>query len=261
MEKPTASAPAELQGLRGTYLYCVAEGDVDPPFAAAGLEGKEVYAIEYMGLVAIACDCPPSRVEDAARVEKWMIAHQSVVDKAMERFGAVLPFGFGRIIAGDSGGNRVREWLESSHGILKRKLERVRGKAEYGVQVFWDQEIMTRRLMRDNQRIEGLRKEGEEKRGGTAFMHEIKLEKVIKEDLAARANECFRFLYRGVSELCEVKVERVYGSAEGGRMIANISCLLKDTQIKALGEILEKVNDEEGIYVRFTGPWPPYSFV
>jgi hypothetical protein len=31
--------------------------------------------------------------------------------------------------------------------------------------------------------------------------------------------------------------------------------------VKELGEELEKIEGKEGVEVRFTGPWPPYSFV
>jgi len=44
-------------------------------------------------------------------------------------------------------------------------------------------------------------------------------------------------------------------------MLLNLSCLVAKEKIDSLGEELEKINNMEGFSIRFTGPWPPYSFV
>jgi len=41
----------------------------------------------------------------------------------------------------------------------------------------------------------------------------------------------------------------------------NLSCLITINGSRSLGDELEKINVLEGFSVRFTGPWPPYSFV
>jgi hypothetical protein len=41
----------------------------------------------------------------------------------------------------------------------------------------------------------------------------------------------------------------------------NLSCLVDGDKSKDLGEELEAIDKMEGFSVRFTGPWPPYSFV
>ncbi|MDQ1262370.1 MAG: hypothetical protein QG575_1551, partial [Euryarchaeota archaeon] len=38
-------------------------------------------------------------------------------------------------------------------------------------------------------------------------------------------------------------------------------CRVSDEAVKKLGEVLEEINCKEGFYVRFTGPWAPFSFV
>ena len=44
-------------------------------------------------------------------------------------------------------------------------------------------------------------------------------------------------------------------------MLMNLSCLLAREGSKKLGGELEKIDSREGYSVRFTGPWPAYSFV
>ena len=43
-------------------------------------------------------------------------------------------------------------------------------------------------------------------------------------------------------------------------MIANVSLLVADDRVQEIGAILHEVGEEPGVEVRFTGPWPPYTF-
>ena len=47
---------------------------------------------------------------------------------------------------------------------------------------------------------------------------------------------------------------------KGGQMVLNLSLLVARLAIAPIGEYLERVSQEPGVEVRFTGPWPPYSF-
>jgi hypothetical protein len=59
----------------------------------------------------------------------------------------------------------------------------------------------------------------------------------------------------------EIRVEKTKKTDEKNQMLINLSCLVDKERSKELGEELEKINEEKGFAVRFTGPWPPYSFV
>jgi hypothetical protein len=56
-------------------------------------------------------------------------------------------------------------------------------------------------------------------------------------------------------------VEKTKKMDEEKQMLVNLSCLVDMERYKALGEELEKIEQMDGFSVRFTGPWPPYSFV
>ena len=43
-------------------------------------------------------------------------------------------------------------------------------------------------------------------------------------------------------------------------MLLNLSCLMQEGS-GDLGRVLDEIQQTKGISVRFTGPWPPYSFV
>ena len=47
---------------------------------------------------------------------------------------------------------------------------------------------------------------------------------------------------------------------KGKQMILNVTCLAHKDKVENLGNLLGSFKNE-GFAVRFTGPWPPYSFV
>ena len=48
---------------------------------------------------------------------------------------------------------------------------------------------------------------------------------------------------------------------KGLSLLASYSCLVRDDMAALLGETLDEINGMEGFRVRFTGPWPAFSFV
>ncbi len=44
-------------------------------------------------------------------------------------------------------------------------------------------------------------------------------------------------------------------------MIMNLSCLVHKDRVVELGKELEKIEMNDGVSVRFSGPWAPFSFV
>jgi hypothetical protein len=128
--------------VEGRYLYCVADSGEKVSLGPIGMNGEEVYTVPYKDICAVVHDCPaePYQSADAEVVKAWVIAHQRLVDKAWEKWGTVLPLGFDTIIRDQAGSDppeSVENWLAADYESLKRKMEAVRGKAEYGVQVSW----------------------------------------------------------------------------------------------------------------------------
>jgi len=58
-----------------------------------------------------------------------------------------------------------------------------------------------------------------------------------------------------------VKVEKALAEPEEKQdEVLNLSCLADRGQAEELGEVLEEIDSMEGFTVRFSGPWPPFSF-
>jgi len=251
----------------GRYLYCIADSGEKARLGPVGIDGQEVYTVPYKDVCAVVHDCPaePYQSTDAEVVKGWVIVHQRVVDKAWEKWGTVLPLGFDTIIRGQGGSGpqqNVENWLAADYQTIKRKMEAVRGKAEYGVQVFWEPQVIARRIAETNAEIGRLEEEIKSKPRGLAYMYRQKLENALKREMEAKADECFRdFFSRIKKHVCDLRVEKTKKTDDDRQMIMNLSCLVDGDKSTHLGEELEAIDKMEGFSVRFTGPWPPYSFV
>jgi len=251
----------------GRYLYCIVEARERVSLGEIGIEGKEVYTLPYEDICAVVHNCPaqPYRSDDHELVEAWVITHQKVVEAAWGRWGVVLPLSFDTIVKGetaDSVEQNLKIWLEQEYQNLKMKMERVRGKAEYGVQVFWDLRLAAQDLTETSPEIKKLDEEIKTKPRGLAYMYRQKLENLIKKGMETKADECFKDFYLRIRKHAQdVRVEKTKSTEPGWQMILNLSCLVHKDKCRELGEELDSINQLKGFSVRFTGPWPPYSFV
>ena len=138
----------------------------------------------------------------------------------------------------------------------------MRGKAEYGVQIFWEPRTVARDIAARSEAIRKLEEEVRSKPKGTAYLLRQKAEGVLKREMETRARACFRDFYDRIRQhVCDIRLEKTRKAGEDKQMIANLSCLVHREKSSELGKELEAITGMEGFSVRFTGPWPPYSFV
>lgn len=252
---------------KGLYLYCLAQGDKESSLDLKGIGGTPVKTLTHQGLVAVVqeCESKPFESQDQKVLADWLLIHQGVVDLASEKYETILPFGFDTIIVstnGKSAGDNLNEWLDKESEELKAKLSRLKGKAEFGVQVLWDPNIILPRLKKKDKEMQNLEKEIRSKPEGVAYLLRKKLEELMHTRLEKAADAYFKIFYKQIRGCVEnVRVEKTRKEEPPRQMILNLSCLQNKTETAALGAVLEKIGRIPGFDVRFTGPWPPYSFV
>ncbi|MFC2000257.1 gas vesicle protein GvpL [Chloroflexota bacterium] len=250
----------------GRYVYCIAECGESVSLGRIGIEGGEVYTIPYGDVCAVAHECSvePYSSQDEEVVKSWVQAHQNVVDAAMQQFGTVLPLGFDAIIkGGDRAGPEqiVQEWLRDDYEELKEKMDRVRSKREFGLQIFYDPKIVGDSIVREDEGIRRLKEEMAQQNQGMAYMLKHKLERALKEEMERRAEQHFRDFYAAIKARVEdIKVEKLKKHKEK-TMLMNLSCLVAQGKVEDLGNELGRIANMDGFSVRFTGPWAPYSFM
>lgn len=249
----------------GLYLYCLADASVSIALGCIGIDGCEVYTIPHEGVSAVVHSCPlePYRSDDEETVKRWVKAHQQVVDLAAERFGTVMPFGFDTIIAPKESCTAeevLKRWISDELDEIRRKMERIRGRKEYGVQIFYDPAVFSERIENESEDVRRIKEEMSSKPPGVAYMYRQKLEAAVRRELDELMGTYFKDFYERIRSNAEdIKVEKVRKSDGNRVMMMNLSVLASDE--RALGQVLDEIAAEPGISVCFTGPWQPYSFV
>ena len=250
----------------GRYLYCIVPRTREVNFGPIGIDNSEVYSISHNDLSVIVHDCGASPYDSKEEkiVAEWVLSHEKVTELALDNVGTVLPFRFNTIIQAEDEeevDKEVLNWLTDGENALREKLEKVTGKAEYGVQISWDVQVVSNKIIKQDSEFRSLEEEIEKMPEGLAYMNRQKLENLLKKRLEKEADIYFKEFYSAIKRCADdVKIEKAKKEPAPKQMIMNLSCLASDSA-KALGVELEKIRKLEGLFVRFTGPWPPYSFV
>jgi len=249
----------------GRYLYCIVNSGEETDFGHMGIEDNLVYTVPFHDISAVVhrCEAKPYKTEDKEKAAEWILTHQYVIDLATEEFGTVIPLTFDTIFKGDD--ETVKEWLSEEYHQLKALLAKLEGKAEYGVQFFLENDFVNK-MVDEGEEIQRLRKELENRSSGAAYLFKKRLEKRIHLEKEASINKHAKELYDQIKKLVDdVKLESTKRGVpekwQGKQMILNLICLAHKDKVQSLGNMLGEVNKREGFSVRFTGPWPPYSFV
>jgi hypothetical protein len=230
-----------------------------------GIENNLVYTvpIDDIGAVVHRCEAKPYKTKDKEKAGEWILTHQYVIDLATKECGTIIPLTFDTIFKGDD--ETVKQWLREEYHELKTMLEKLEGKAEYGVQIFVENDFVEK-IPEENEEIQRLKKEIEHKPKGTAYLLRKKLEGKLELERKALIDKHANNLYNQIKTLAyDVKLnstkKEVPEKWKGKQMILNLACLAPKNNIQSLGNMLGEVNKRNGLAVRFTGPWPPYSFV
>lgn len=260
-----AAPESEVAPLAGRYVYCVALGGDAVSLSESGIAGREVYAVAYRDICAIVHDClaVPYESADPAVVGEWIVAHHQVVDAAWRRWRSVLPMTFNSIVGathGDAAASLLT-WLEAEYASLRERLEALVGKAEYGVQVFWDAAVAAQQVATTSPEIANLKAEIDGQPRGLAYMYRQRLEGLLKSEVEARAAAAFEDVYgRIAASAAGVRVEKTKRVDGDRQMLANLSCLVAAGRVAELEATLDALGRVEGLSVRLAGPLPPYSF-
>lgn len=256
-----------IHKLPARYVYGIADKGVRESLGSIGIEGSEVYTIPCKDLCIIVHDClrEPYQSEDEEVVKKWLFTQQEVLDAVADKFGVVLPMSFDMIIEGkneSSPEEEVQSWLEKNYDDFYEKVTKLRNKQEYGVQVMLDTEILSQKLFETDEKLKVKKKEIDAKPQGIAYMEKELLKDMVKEKIEDTSNDYFKEFYgrlkKYTDDIVIGKTKKVGGTKQ---MIMNLSCLVSKDMVTELGKELEQIEKRDGVSVRFSGPWAPFSFV
>jgi hypothetical protein len=270
----------------GRYLYCAVALDEDTTagtddvidaFEETGIDDEPVRLLtidgQDFGLVLHDCDS----LYDTDRMDllrKWLLEHQRVIDIAGEHFGTPLPFQFDTIITGED--DRVHEWAREAAGTFSRHLASLADHWEYRIELIAEESDLDTELEAEDPRLGELAEEIADASSGTAFLLEkqydqrlSELKRIRRRDRGAALEDRLTDLAREVHHLGQQRAtplddanDEPSEDTEGpeGRTQARLAVLAHEDREEAIGDALDTIAAEPGVTIRFTGPWPPYTF-
>ncbi|MFD7506860.1 GvpL/GvpF family gas vesicle protein [Streptomyces sp. NPDC059850] len=242
-----------------TYTYAVCRPHGGPaPTGLAGLDpGSPVRTLPAGPLTAVVQDVSASdyaeealrrRLSDRAELERCARAHHEVIT-AVASVTATVPLPLATLYRGDA---RVREALRSQQTAFLAALDRLAGRAEWGVKVYAptapvtptpDPAPRTGRAYLDRVRN---RHQGREQRQSAALQAAERVDAAV-QSLAVAARRL-----------------RPHGPEVTGphrTHILNAAYLLDTARARELRAALTSLRgDEPAVEIELSGPWAPYSF-
>jgi hypothetical protein len=265
----TTATDDERSVRQGRYLYCVVETTTSDTetLSAAGIDGNSVYLIEADGIGAVVHDCEAVYdADDLEQVKQWVIAHQQVVDTASDVFGTPLPMRFDTVLEG--GEESVERWLSDHREVIRDELRSFAGTWEYRITLMWDPSPFESRITEQDSRLQELQQRQRQAGAGERFLLEKQYDKRLQElkqgqraELAERLTETVTPV---VNDLAEQESRHALSddthASAAQEQILRVAVLADEDAETTLGERLDTIVEQDGVAVRFTGPWPPYTF-
>jgi len=263
---PGDDAGSALEFDEGRYLFCAVQAGEGASFDAEGIEGEPVSLVVKDGVAAVVQ--PVDAVydsDDLTQVRSWLLDHQRVVDEAGERFGTPVPFRFDTIIRGDDA--TVREWLDDRGDALDDALASLAGRWEYRVRLRYDEAAVGEEFLEADDELQALAERAEEASEGTGFLLEKQYDQRLSELLERRRAAVEAEFFEAVEPHAVAVVRSGGGSGvlatdQDGDLetVAELSLLADREDEEAVGDALEPFAERNAYEVKYTGPWPPYSF-
>lgn len=249
----------------GRYVYCVVpRADDAEEFDARGVGDAPLSLVSTDSLSAVVHErAEPYESDAPGQVREWLYDHQDAVEAAGEAFGTPVPFRFDTIVRG--GDETVRSWLEANADALEAALDRLSGRWEYRLEIEWDSDALAAELVDDDDRLAELDRELSDAGEGKSFLLEKQYEKrlstLVSERKRDRASTLTVELERRAHEVEELgDAPQTPLTETSSEPSARFAVLADDDERDAVGAYLDTVADEDGASVRYTGPWPPYTF-
>ena len=225
-------------------VYCILDQ------GNAGPSDREKYAthlqeIRYRDLSAIArpLDSEPGKEPSQEQLRTWLAECQQI-NMATFEHRTVLPLRFGTTV---SCKEEVQDFLAASYLHIRMVLNRIRGKAEFVVQLSWDLKAILEEIHRKQQRLK-------------ATQDRIEIGRALFE---AAQVERQRISQQVHQKLSAVSLDSSEGKRTDDSMVMNRSYLVERSSEGSFDEAMAELGRDSPSYLHFkyVGPMPAYSFV
>jgi hypothetical protein len=258
------------------YLYCIAESAVAAqlPVDSLPMAIEESSKLEWISgntLAALASQVPRAtyseenladHLTDATWTAIRAMRHETVVEYVAKR-ATVIPLRFGTIYLERSG---VEQMLTTQSRELESIIEQLRGREEWGVNIFVDRAVLLSSITSVSPVLRDLVQRAEQAPPGQSYLMQKKIEALKVDEARAAVNRIVDQIEESLKEQTDdarrlriLKVE----TTEHGELKAKFAFLVKRAAFEEFRDAAERLAQEHqpaGIRLELTGPWPVYNF-
>ncbi|WP_308282372.1 GvpL/GvpF family gas vesicle protein [Streptomyces lichenis] len=246
------------------YVYAVTRPfDGVPPEGVRGISGQPPKLVRHGDLVAVVDPVPAADFEEGplkARLEDldWLAATARAHDAVIAALATVtcpVPLRLATVCRDDSG---VRRLLEEGGERFERALTRLDGRLEWGVKVYAEQPAPAAGAAPERAPAGG-----QARGSGRDYLRRRMEARRSREADWGRADALSRRLHAELSAQAEAaalhRPQDAKLSGVPGVNVLNAAYLVDRARGQEFADLVQGYA-EEGVQVRLTGPWVPYSF-
>lgn len=265
-----------VQNELGYYVYCVAEGVAAQQLDAGSFPTaiEDDTKLEWVTANDLAALCSPvpldsygeealaERLSDASWTAVRAMRHETVVEYVAKR-GSLVPLRFGTIYLERAG---IERMLTEKRRELAEILERLRGREEWGVNVYADRATLLASITSVSPRLREMVQQAEKASPGQSYLMQKKIDALRVDESRVALNRIIDEVEKQLSEQADdtkrlriLKVE----ATEHGELKGKFAFLVKRSEFEEFRSAAERVAEDHlaaGVRLELTGPWPAYNF-
>jgi hypothetical protein len=260
------------------YVYCLGEREqlsalFDEESLPASVEDDASLELVESGHLAAVVSAVPldvygegaieARLSDPAWTAARALRHQQAVE-FFARVADVVPLRFGTIYLTRA---RVGAMLEENTETLRAVVERLRGREEWGLNVYADRAALKESIVEASERLREMSRQADTSAPGQAYLLRKKIEALRADESRAEmkrvASEAEEELGAASEGSARLRVFKDESSAEGEAVAAKLAFLVargRFEEFRAAAEALAARHAPHGFRFELTGPWPAYNF-
>lgn len=258
------------------YVYCIAESAAAAQLPAASLPAaiEDESKLEWVvsnDLAALSSTVPRASYSEESLAEhlsdaSWTavraMRHETVMEYVARR-ASVVPLRFGTIYLERAG---VERMLEEKRRELAQIIERLRGREEWGVNVYCDQTTLMSSITAVSPVLRDLVERAAQASPGQSYLMQKKIETLKVDEVRTALTRIIDEIEQELSQQSEdakrlrvLKVE----ATEYGELKAKFAFLIKRVDFETFRDAAERLaqtHQATGVRLELTGPWPAYNF-
>ena len=259
------------------YVYCIAESSAAANLALDSLpaaieDDSKLEWISVNTLAALVSRVPrenynedklAEHLTDATWTAIRAMRHETVVEYVAKRIG-VIPLRFGTIYLERDG---IEQMLAARTRELEEIIEHLRGREEWGVNVYCDRAVLLSSITTVSPVLRDLVERAQQAPPGQSYLMQKKIDTLRVDEARTAVNVIVEQIEEKLKEQSEdatrlriLKVE----TTEHGELKAKFAFLINRRDFEEFREAAERLAQEHqtaGIRLELTGPWPVYNFV